>query len=358
MTTSAAGDKDDRSREDAVPDSAAWSALEPGFLDTASVGVPPSSTVAAMQHALAGWAAGNARPQDYDAAVAASRAAFARLVGVVPEWVCVGSQVSVLAGFVAASLPSGARVVGAEGDFTSILFPFLAQADRGVTVDLVPLERVADAVDARTTLVTVSAVQSASGELADLDAIATAAAAHGAQTFVDASQSCGWLPLAADRFDYLACAAYKWLLSPRGTAFMAIRPERLDAIRPHAAGWYAGDDVWSSIYGGPLRLASDARRLDVSPAWLNWVGTATSLATIEQLGVDAIQLHDVRLANRLRAGLGLRSGRSAIVRLEELGAADRLLTAGLRVSRRAGAARVSFHVYNTDADVDRALEAL
>ena len=33
------------------------------------------------------------------------------------------------------------------------------------------------------------------------------------------------------------------------------------------AGWYAGQHPWESIYGTPLRLAEDARRFDVSPAW-------------------------------------------------------------------------------------------
>ena len=122
----------------------------------------------------------------------------------------------------------------AEEDFTSVLFPFLAQERRGVAVALVPLDRVALAeVDAsRCTLVAVSAVQSADGRLADLDAIAAAAAHHGARTFVDTTQSTGWLRSTATRFDYTACAGYKWLLSPRGTAFFTVRPERRDELLP------------------------------------------------------------------------------------------------------------------------------
>jgi selenocysteine lyase/cysteine desulfurase len=139
---------------------------------------------------------------------------------------------------------------------------------------------------------------------------------------------------------------------------MAIRPERLEELRPNAAGWYAGEDVWSSIYGGPLRLAASARRLDVSPAWLSWVGTVPSLEVIERIGVEAIGAHDVGLANRLREGLGMPAGASAIVRIEAPDAAERLDAAGIRASTRAGAARLSFHLHNTHADVDRALEAL
>ena len=52
-------------------------------------------------------------------------------------------------------------------------------------------------------------------------ALASAAARHGSMTYVDASQAVGWLPFDAGRFDFVSCAAYKWLMSPRGTAFMS-----------------------------------------------------------------------------------------------------------------------------------------
>jgi selenocysteine lyase/cysteine desulfurase len=66
----------------------------------------------------------------------------------------------------------------------------------------------------------------------------------------------------------------------------------------------------------------------------------------------------VALANRFRAGLGLEPSNSAIVRVEAEGAADRLEAAGIRAAVRAGSLRASFHVYNTEADVDAALGAL
>jgi len=333
-------------------------AVEPGYLDTASIGVPPAQTIEAMREALSAWAAGRARPRDYDPVVDAARAVFAGLVGVSPQDVCIGSQVSPLAGLVAASLPDGARVLAVEGDFTSLLFPFMAQADRRVDVAVVALADLADAIGPQTDLVVVSAVQSATGELADLDSIERAAREHDARTLVDATQACGWLPIDAGRFDFVACAAYKWLLAPRGTAFMTVRPERLAEVRPNAAGWYAGEDIWSSIYGGPLRLASNARRLDVSPAWLSWVGTLPSLELLRDTGIDAIHAHDVALAGRVREGLGLPRSESAIVAVTTPGAAERLAAAGIRASTRAGAARLSFHLHNTPADADRALEAL
>ena len=132
----------------------------------------------------------------------------------------------------------------------------------------------------------------------------------------------------------------------------------LQTIRPIAAGWYAGNDIWSSIYGAPLRLATTARRLDVSPSWLCWVGTLPAVALLERVGIDAIHSHDVGLANRVRAAIGLSTGNSAIVRVESPTAADRLAAADIRASIRAGAVRLSFHLHNTVEDADRVIAAL
>ena len=87
------------------------------------------------------------------------------------------------------------------GEFTSLLFPFLVQQERGVTVREVPLEALADSVGPRTTLVAWSAVQSSDGRLADNDAVVEAAAAVGALTVVDATQATGWLRVPHDRVD-------------------------------------------------------------------------------------------------------------------------------------------------------------
>jgi selenocysteine lyase/cysteine desulfurase len=271
--------------------------------------------------------------------------------------VAVGGAVSPFVGLVAASLPDGSRVLSTEAEFTSALWPFMAQG-RGIEVSCVPVARLAEAIDTRTDVVAFSAVQSSNGELADLDQVADAAGHHGALTLVDATQACGWLPLDGRRFDALVCGAYKWLVSPRGTAFMSVRPELRDRLTSHAAGWYAGEDPYSSFYGPPLRLASDARRLDVSPAWFSWVGTAPALELLLDIGIEAIHEYDLRLANLFREGLGLDPGDSAIVSAEMPGAEERLRETPVMAAARAGLLRTSWHLYNTEDDVERVLEIL
>jgi selenocysteine lyase/cysteine desulfurase len=328
------------------------------YLNTASYGLPPRPAWDAMQAALAEWRAGRTSWEHWCHATERARAAFAALAGVDVATVAIGATVSGLIGLLAASLPAGTRVLAPDVEFTSDIFPFMAQAARGVTVRTVPVAALAGAIDAATDVVVTSAVQMTSGEVVDLDAVAAAAARHGAMTVVDATQACGWLPLDGRRYDVVVCAAYKWLMSPRGTAFMAVRPERLASIVPHAAGWYAAEDPYTTYFGPPLRLAASARRLDTSPAWHCWVGAAPALELIREIGVPAIHAHDVGLANRFRAGVGLPPGNSAIVSVDLPGAAERLQRAGVISAVRGGRLRTSWHVYNTDEDVAATLAAL
>ena len=329
------------------------------YLNTASYGLPPRPAWEAVQAAGDEWRHGRTGFDGWDRSVGAARAAWARLLGAPAGDVAVGPQVSPFVGVVAAALPAGARVVAARGEFTSLVFPLLAQEARGVRVDLVDLDAVAGAVDEATALVAVSAVQSADGRLADLDAIAGAAAACGARVLVDATQAVGWLPFDASRFDYVVCAGYKWLLGPRGTAVFAADEAAREPLVPHMAGWYAGDEPLQVLYGGPLRLGRGAKAFDVSPAWMSWVGQAPALELLLEVGVEAVREHDVGLANRFRAGLGMEPGPSAIVSVDLPEAAgERLDAARVRVAGRGGLTRFSFHLHNTEADVDRALEAL
>ena len=338
-----------------IPD--LWDA-EPGYLNTASYGLPPRSAWVALQAALDEWRGGRTSWEAWAAAGERARHSFARLVGADPADVAVGSQVSALVGLIAAALPDGARVVVPDIEFASNLFPYLVHADRGIQVVTVPTGQLVDAIDERTDVVAYSSVQSATGEVTDAAEVAAAAKAYGAITVMDATQAVGWLPTHAPHADVLVCAAYKWLMSPRGSAFLVIHPELAERVRPLAAGWFAGDDVHASYYGPPLRLANDARRFDVSPGWFDWVGTAATLAVVESIGVLATHAHDVALANRFRAGLGLPPGDSAIVSVDWEGAAERLAGAGIRAATRAGSLRASFHLYTTESDVDAAVTAL
>src|SRR3954470_7150562 len=148
------------------------------YLNTASYGLPPEPAWEALQAALADWRGGRVGWGGLNTATEPAREQFARMVGADMRDVVIGANVSGLVGLVAAALPAGTRVLAAENEFTSLLFPFLAQ---GLDVSFVPLARLAEAIDGSTDVVAVSAVQSSSGELAALDDIAAAGPPPGAR---------------------------------------------------------------------------------------------------------------------------------------------------------------------------------
>ncbi|WP_331446077.1 aminotransferase class V-fold PLP-dependent enzyme [Streptomyces xanthochromogenes] len=330
------------------------------YLNTASTGLLPARTVAAMGEAVAASAAG--RPTDMFGDVEAARATYARLVGVPVRQVATGASVAVYTGLVAASLPEGAEVLVAEADFSSVVNPFHMRRD--LKVRTAPLERLAESVRPGTALVAVSAVQSADGRIADLAAIREAARAHGARTLVDVSQGAGWYPVDAGAYDYTVTVGFKWLAAPRGVAFLTV-PDDLGDLNPIFAGWVAGEHPWDACYGPIDELAHSARRFDESPALFSYTGARHSLALVEEVGIERIHAHNAALADRFRAGLAplghepVAAPGSAIVAVPGLGHhQEELSRAGVELSNRAGNLRAAFHLYSSAAHVDRLLELL
>ena len=77
------------------------------------------------------------------------------------------------------------------------------------------------------------------------------------------------------------------------------------------------------------------------------------------IGLGRIHEHNLAMANRLRTGLGLEPGDSAIVSLDAADeTTERLADAGVKASVRANRIRLSCHLYNDEEDVDRTLEVL
>ncbi|UTX54367.1 aminotransferase class V-fold PLP-dependent enzyme [Leucobacter aridicollis] len=331
-----------------------------GYLSACTGGLPPLETVRAGHAFYDDWSKGALDARAIGAAAERVRGLYAGLAGVPASRVALGSQVSQLVSVVATGVPDGGEVLCPTGDFASLTHPFEQLASRGVTVRYAPAASLAEAITPATSLVAFSLVQSATGEVADHAAIVEAAAAVGAQTCVDLTQSLGWLPVGAADFDYTVCHAYKWLCSPRGTAFLTVREGLDDTLTPLAAGWCSADDVWSSCYAGNTPLSAGTGRFDLSPLWPLIAGTEEALKLFAALDARAVHDHAVALANSAREVLGLPAGNSAIVTWPDPEGADlaAMQAAGLVASGRAGNARVSFHLWNTPDDVDLLARAL
>jgi selenocysteine lyase/cysteine desulfurase len=175
------------------------------------------------------------------------------------------------------------------------------------------------------------------------------------------------IPLAG--IDYVATAAYKWLLSPRGAAFLYVDPARQSELHPLQPSWKTPADPHAAYYGPPFEQAAAASRLDGSLAWPVWPGTARALELIRSIGIEAIERRDLELSRLFREGLreiGLRplfgdDESSQVVGLEVPDASnlERALEREQIVAAVRGKyLRVSFHFYNDESDVERCLRAL
>lgn len=334
------------------------------YLDSATYGLPPDATLVAMREALSAWQGGTADwIEDWDRVGERARTAFGRLVGTDPANVANIPAVSVGVGMIAASLTSADDVVVPSDEFTSVLFPLLVARERGVSVREVPLEGLEEAIRPGTTLVAFSLVQMQTGRLARLGAVLDRAASVGARTLVDATQGVPLIPLgtAIDRIDYLVAAAYKHLLCPRGVAFMTISAEGRGEIPPILANWRAADRPYGRFFGGPLTLADDAARFDVSLAWLPWIGAAASLELLATWSAAGALREPLVLAERLAGLLGLPWGGGPLVCApirDREGAQAALAAARVRAAVRGDAIRMSTHVYTSDEDIVRAADAL
>ena len=177
-------------------------------------------------------------------------------------------------------------------------------------------------------------------------------------TVIDITQALGWKSVDVGWADVTAAAVYKWLLAPRGTAWMSLSDRVSRIMTPHAANWYAGEDPWQTIYGLPLRLADSARRFDASPTWFSALGAGLTLPWLASLDGAAVEAHAVGLANR--AAHGTRSAAAEFGHRVDTDRRSRRAAAGRRHSRldtcRGGARRLP-PVQHRER-LDRLLDAL
>jgi len=235
----------------------------------------------------------------------------------------------------------------------------------------IPPEAFAERIDSRTALVATTHLFYTTGYLQDVRAIADAAHAHGALCLIDGYQTCGCVPLDVGAMD---CDAFvggclKWLSGGPGNAFLYVRPDLIEQVRPQGTGWFATRDPFSFTLQ-ELVFADDARRLETG-TWAvgcHYAGLA-GLELILEVGVESIQerLRDLtgRILERCDAA-GVRTftpkdrrQRCGIVTLEcdhpeEVEA--RLLAEGVIVDSRPDRVRLSPHWCVTDEELDRGLD--
>jgi selenocysteine lyase/cysteine desulfurase len=189
------------------------------------------------------------------------------------------------------------------------------------------------------------------------------AAAVGAQVLLDATHGVPFVPLddVIDRLDYVLVAAYKHLLCPRGVAFLVVRDDHVGRLPPSVASWRASDAPYTQFYGGPLALADGAARFDGSLAWHPWLGAAESLELLVDWQTAGALEEPLQLARDLADRLAVPWRGSTLVcpPIDDPEPVRAVLAEQrIKAAFRGPALRFSTHVYNDDADIERAVSAI
>jgi selenocysteine lyase/cysteine desulfurase len=360
------------------------------WLNCAHQGPLPRVAVAAAERALADKAAPHRLGDEAFTEVPGRlKAALGRLVGVPADQVILGNSTSYGLQVLVQGVDwrQGDEVLLVDGDFPATIVPWLPLAERGVRVRLLRPEGAAlDAgqleaeLTPATRLFCTSWVFSFSGHTVDLAALGRVCRRAGVTFVVNGSQAVGAAPLdlAGLPVDALVSCGFKWLCGPYGTGFCWLAPDLLASLTHPPAYWlgHLAQDELGQETEPRLRDDLGAAVWDVfgTANFLNFRPWTASVEYLLGLGVDRVAARDQALVERFLQGLDPDSyrlvsprsgpGRSTLVVCghrhpgRTQGLYERLTAAGVDVALRRGRLRVSPHLYNTEADIDRALEVL
>ncbi len=238
----------------------------------------------------------------------------------------------------------------------------------------IKLERILDAIDERTQLVSISHVAFRSSYLQNLAAITARAHEVGAYIVADLYQSAGIVPLdvTALDLDFATGGSVKWLLGGPGAGYLYVRKDLDPKLQPGATGWAAHAQPFE-FRNGPIEYAADIRRfLNGTPNVPAMYSARSGYEIVNEIGVDAIRAKSQRQTQRLitladEAGLTVRSPRDPKLRggtiiLDVPNGREVTAELGRRqilVDFRPGAGiRIAPHFYTSDDEIAHTIHEL
>jgi len=364
-----------------------WFAIEDAtYLNTAAHAALPRVALRVVETSIEA----NKFPHHVDDAVffeapVRIRASLAKMIGAKPEEIALTTGASSGLQAVAHLLTwqPGDEVLTAKGEFPLQYATWKPMEERaGVKLRIIaPRERfmTADdliaAITPRTRVVSVSHVRFDDGSLLDVARVAAACHAQGALLVLDASQSCGAVPMDVHELgaDFLVAAGYKWLLSPYGTGLFWARSEHLQTARPGPYYWAAqGTDSFFELNLVDPEPSRSAKRWDTAEAAtyfnFNLAAMNASVEFVLRVGPEQVREHNRRLIELLfetlpddcvpasplesarRGPSGCFTARTAEKTAELY---QKLQREKIIVSMREGKIRVSPHLFNSERDIDR-----
>jgi selenocysteine lyase/cysteine desulfurase len=277
------------------------------------------------------------------------------------------------------------RVITTALDFPTVGHQWLARGPLGVDVVVlpspdgltVPVEAFEAAIDDQTALVATAHVYFTTGAVQDIGALAAIAHERGALLLVDAYQATGLIPtdlgaaLPEAQPDAYVSGTLKWLFGGPGMAFLWVRPQLRDALRPTTTGWFSSARQFAFDVGA-LEFQPDGRQYELgTPAVPSAFIARGGLELVREIGVERLHERTIdlgRLAIRAADAAGLtvravrdddrRGGIVAIEVPDPTSVVDALAERGIIVDERPGIVRLSPAFYNTEDEVQTTVRAI
>ena len=205
----------------------------------------------------------------------------------------------------------GDEVLISDQEFPSNRIVWEALAPRGVQVRVVsldgsdPEQNLLDACGPRTRLLSISAVQYASGLRLDLPRLGQGLRQRGVLYCIDAIQQLGALPFDVQAYDcdFAMADGHKWLLGPEGLAVFYCRAERREQLQLQQFGWHMVEQL-GDYQRQDWQPAHSARRFECgSPNMLGAVTLEASLSLLEEIGMAQVARQLEQRMDYLQQGL-------------------------------------------------------
>jgi selenocysteine lyase/cysteine desulfurase len=319
-----------------------------------------------------------------------ARAAAATLIGADARDVALISSVGYGVAIAGKVLPvaRGSRVLVLENDHTSPVLEWIARAEaQGFTVETVAqpqdgdwtsavLEAIERKGAAPLSLASISSVHWSDGGLLDMQKIRDALRRQGAALLVDATHSVGVIATDVKTLDpdFLVFPTYKWVLGPYGRAFVYVAKRHQDGV-PLEQTAFGRRNVKAEnpVYFADTRYLPDARRFDMGERdhFISMEMAAIGMEMMARWGAQAVVERLTALTRRIAEGLAgsnvhrpderFRAPHILCLRLPGDTLTDviaRIAKQQIYVAARLGRMRISPHVYNDEADVDRLVAAV
>ena len=357
------------------------------YLNSAAVSPLPWMAVEAVRQQLADVAEnGSVNFFDWVETKNRARKLIASMLGVESDQVAFVRNTSDAFASIANGLPwsAGDNIVSFAEEFPANFYPWRRIRDKyAVDLRLASIrehggfdhDEIQSLIDVNTRVVTVSAVQYATGFKADLRRIGEAARAVDALFCVDVIQALGAMPIDLERdlVDAACGASHKWLCAPEGCGFLYLSDRARSRVEPTLTGWISVEDPWDFA----------SREQDVKSNALAWesgtnasalfYGLEQSLSVLIAVGLETIANHIAGLTDQLCDSLPERYSvvssrktdeRSHIVSIVHRDGihpnkiAKELQEKNVIVSPRGEFVRIAPHLYNNRQDIERFVAAL